>query len=296
MTSRLARPMMRGEQDDIENTSDNFDRLIKPTTKATTKLSKPSLLVPPGESNYFASGFVHSCIVRHVANSPSGNNTRYHFMFQGARVGCGEENECAMIGEKQGNTIRIFDTSRSIPCFDSSKASSSRKKKSGNYLGKLKRDNTKLNFLLFDSKEESEQLAAFVFDSQSTFWKDGQPPRRLRMGVPLVRNDGTSENRRPLQIWKNRGKNQMAENIKNNNSTGIQVFCTKEPSYERGQYRLNFNGRVTMASVKNMILLDLSENTIAQFGKVGGHRFHLDFKHPLNALQAFALALSCLNF
>ena len=60
--------------------------------------------------------------------------------------------------------------------------------------------------------------------------------------------------------------------------------------------RLNFRGRVTVPSVKNFQLVgeDASE-VLCQFGKVGDDRFHLDYKEPLNAVQAFALALCQFN-
>lgn len=57
---------------------------------------------------------------------------------------------------------------------------------------------------------------------------------------------------------------------------------------------LDFQGRVTQASVKNMQLCmhqDDAENAL-QFGKVGRNLFTLDFGHPFSALTSFAVALS----
>ena len=260
----------------------NLDHLIKNRMRPTSTPS--SIILPPQECNYFASGFVHCCVVRDSALPASPTNTRYKFMFQS--IG-GANEKVVMIGEKQGHIIRIFDTSR-LSSFDSKL-----KKKSGNYLAKLQRDKSdKSSFCLFDSHEEKEQIAAFVYDSTPFLrqWKDGHPPRRLKMGIPFVRDDGTLENLAPYL------KNRMVENLKRNTSTGMQVYNTKEPSFDKGLYRLNFNGRVTMASVKNMQVVDSDGRMFAQFGRVGEHRFHLDFKYPLNALQAFALALSAMDF
>ena len=69
---------------------------------------------------------------------------------------------------------------------------------------------------------------------------------------------------------------------------------TKEPVFENGNYRLNFHGRVTIPSVKNYQLTTADDihNVICQFGKVGENKFHLDYKFPLNAYQAFAIALT----
>nr|XP_043609674.1 tubby-like F-box protein 3 [Erigeron canadensis] len=60
---------------------------------------------------------------------------------------------------------------------------------------------------------------------------------------------------------------------------------------------LNFNGRVTVASVKNFQLVASLENgehdnVIIQFGKVGKHTFTMDYQYPLSAFQAFAICLS----
>ncbi|CAM8973641.1 unnamed protein product [Rhodiola kirilowii] len=65
---------------------------------------------------------------------------------------------------------------------------------------------------------------------------------------------------------------------------------------------LNFNGRVTVASVKNFQLVAAAsetgasgtqnENVILQFGKVGKDVFTMDYQYPLSAFQAFAICLS----
>ncbi|KAK9282382.1 hypothetical protein L1049_005299 [Liquidambar formosana] len=64
---------------------------------------------------------------------------------------------------------------------------------------------------------------------------------------------------------------------------------------------LNFNGRVTVASVKNFQLVASSENgpagqehenVILQFGKVGKDVFTMDYQYPISAFQAFAICLS----
>ena len=55
---------------------------------------------------------------------------------------------------------------------------------------------------------------------------------------------------------------------------------------------LNFNGRVTQASVKNFQLIAKDGNTVMQFGKIDQNIFNLDFSFPLSPLQAFGIALS----
>ncbi|GER32991.1 tubby like protein 3 [Striga asiatica] len=66
---------------------------------------------------------------------------------------------------------------------------------------------------------------------------------------------------------------------------------------------LNFNGRVTVASVKNFQLVasvennrgdgqEQDNNVILQFGKVGKDIFTMDYQYPISAFQAFAICLS----
>ena len=77
----------------------------------------------------------------------------------------------------------------------------------------------------------------------------------------------------------------------------MRVFESKDPVFENGNYRLNFKGRVSVPSVKNFQLVspDDIDDIICQFGKIGEDSFHLDYKAPLNAVQAFSLALCQFN-
>jgi hypothetical protein len=65
------------------------------------------------------------------------------------------------------------------------------------------------------------------------------------------------------------------------------------PFLQNGYYRLDFKGRVPAASTKNVQFVsdEDGENIILQFGKVEQDVYHLDFKAPFNAIQAFGLAL-----
>jgi len=77
-------------------------------------------------------------------------------------------------------------------------------------------------------------------------------------------------------------------------------LMNKPPNWsdEVGAYVLNFNGRVTMASVKNFQLVspDDLETVVVQFGRVGKDLFTLDFRFPLSPLQAFGIALSSFDY
>ena len=104
-------------------------------------------------------------------------------------------------------------------------------------------------------------------------------------------SDPTANSNKQNELW-----------IQQNGLKGrMEVFCTKEPTFERGQYRLNFRGRVTTPSVKNFQIVHTSHDgasqspnseVIVQFGRVSDNTFHLDFKKPFNMFQAFGIALA----
>ena len=74
------------------------------------------------------------------------------------------------------------------------------------------------------------------------------------------------------------------------------VMRNKAPRWNEalGAYCLNFNGRVTEASVKNFQLAweHDDDSVVLQFGKVGERVFTCDFSWPLTPLHAFAVCLS----
>jgi len=80
----------------------------------------------------------------------------------------------------------------------------------------------------------------------------------------------------------------------------IDRYRNEQPKWceKRGAFVLNFNSRVTMASVKNFQLVDMDNHELVylQFGRAGKDTFNLDFQHPLSPFQAFTLCLSCFDY
>jgi len=169
-------------------------------------------------------------------------------------------------------------------------------KKSGNYLGKLRARNVnRTEYVLITQASEREEVAAVVFDRHGIVdqLKEGSLPRKMSVMVPQLDMEGTP-------IANRTGDNDsgsMADMLRNNDDGNMFVFESKEPVFENGNFRLNFRGRVSVPSVKNFQLVspDDIDHVICQFGKIGEDRYHLDFKTPLNAFQAFALALCQFN-
>ncbi|KAJ0597814.1 putative transcription factor TUBBY family [Helianthus annuus] len=84
---------------------------------------------------------------------------------------------------------------------------------------------------------------------------------------------------------------------------GSLVLKNKNPRWHQQLqcWCLNFNGRVTVASVKNFQLVASLENEngtkehekiVLQFGKIGKDVFTMDYQYPISAFEAFAICLS----
>lgn len=73
----------------------------------------------------------------------------------------------------------------------------------------------------------------------------------------------------------------------------------KKPFYNRNSniFWLNFNGRVTVPSVKNFQLVEegIEDNVVLQFGKIGDDAYIMDYTWPMSAAQAFGICLSSLD-
>jgi tubby and related proteins len=113
-------------------------------------------------------------------------------------------------------------------------------------------------------------------------------PRKMQVAIPAVHEDGTSLPRNP--------NDEILTHIKEKNLRELVYLINKPPRWNEqvGAYVLNFNGRVTMASVKNFQLVDPDEqNTVVlQFGRVAKDEFTMDMQWPITPFQAFAITLS----
>jgi len=137
------------------------------------------------------------------------------------------------------------------------------------------------------------QVAAFVFQKVTLTrqLKEGQIPRKLNVILPAVTKENTHT---PVQVTSDTC---MITRFEDGLKQPGTVMHTKEPTFERGQYRLNFHGRVTTPSVKNFQITTANDirDVLAQFGRVSDDRFHLDFKHPFSPFQAFSMAIAQFN-
>ena len=186
------------------------------------------------------------------------------------------------------SNYHLFDMTRGSP-------GTTLNKKCCNYIGKLRGLNSSgTEYSIVDNTREGLELGGIHFYRQSVVahLQEGSVPRKMRVAVPSL-----DKNNIPEPLDKNEG-NLVANLMADDNLDGRLTFLqSKLPVYQDGNYRLNFRGRVNQASVKNFQLTteDDIDDIILLFGKVGVNRFHLDFKAPLNSIQAFCIALAQFN-
>lgn len=205
--------------------------------------------------------------------------------------------ECLLIARKMSmsrtSNYHFFDMTRGDTMKNLSK-------NSGNYVGKLKALNvSKTEYILVNEKSEEEELGGFLYDHPDMWERadDAGHPRQIFVILPLL-----TENGFPVinYVPQNDRSSSLTEVLRTTNPEKLKLahtFGTKEPSMIKGNFRLNFRGRVTVPSVKNFQLISQEddENIILQFGKISANGYNLDFKAPFNMLQAFAVALSQFN-
>ncbi|CAK4066373.1 unnamed protein product [Aphanomyces euteiches] len=178
------------------------------------------------------------------------------------------------------------------------------RKGSDNFLGKLRANFIGTEFVIYDNglNPKSADQHTLTVNPASIRQEMGiavyaknvlghRGPRKMKVCVPRVREDGTRVVWRPVNK-----EEEMLNKCKEQDHTNLTYLINKPPRWndQVGAYVLNFNGRVTMASVKNFQLVtpEDQETVILQFGRVGKELFTMDFRAPLCPFQAFAITLS----
>lgn len=178
------------------------------------------------------------------------------------------------------------------------------------FLGKLRSDVCGLSWTSYgpglnpskvDSKKETpaiqqvrDELVGVSYSA--SFWgTKPKGPRKMTVTIPRVQPNGERLVCRTLTpqtdglVALNAGQSQLIEN-----------FTNKSPKWNDsiGAYVLNFNKRVTEASVKNFQLVNSTDpdTVYLQFGKVGKDAFNIDFRHPISPFQAFSICLTAFEY
>lgn len=140
-------------------------------------------------------------------------------------------------------------------------------------------------------------------------------PIQLCAAVPTEAEEGA----RP--VFRPQAKEEsLLERLRADRLGGLAAMTNKEPTWndQLQSYTLEYNGRATEPSVKNIQLVEQQKSTDIKFqlgavasrghvgrawgcwlrrvprraGKVGSDRFNVDYKRPYSALQAFAIAVA----
>ncbi|XP_061147467.1 tubby-related protein 1-like isoform X4 [Syngnathus typhle] len=168
-----------------------------------------------------------------------------------------------------------------------------------NFIGKLRSNLMGTKFTVFDNALNPEralpdlsnarqELAAIIYETNVLGMKG---PRRMSVIIPGMDKDNERVPLRPRNDYDGlliRHQNRRMENL-------IHLH-NKTPVWneESSSHVLNFNGRVTQASIKNFQIVHSKDldYIVMQFGRIADDIFTLDYKYPMCAVQAFAIALS----
>jgi tubby-related protein 1 len=214
----------------------------------------------------------------------------------------------------KNKTSNYLISSDSTNLNRSSSSSSAAGPGGNSYLGKLRSNFVGTEFQVFDDglnpKDSEEDGAAGAAGSANTAVRcelgavmyaanvlGSRGPRKMQVALP-----GLDESNRIIKWRDGSGPSNasagedMLSRIKDRNLRDLIYLINKPPRWNEqvGAYVLNFNGRVTMASVKNFQLVDPEEqnSVVLQFGRVGKDEFTMDMQYPISPFQAFAVTLS----
>lgn len=168
-----------------------------------------------------------------------------------------------------------------------------------NFVGKLRSNTMGTKYTVFDNalnpdralpdlSNARQELAAIIYETNVLGMKG---PRRMTVLIPGMGKDGERIPIRPRSDMDG-----LLIRHQNRNMDTLIELHNKTPVWneETASHVLNFNGRVTQASIKNFQIVhnkDL-DYIVMQFGRVADDAFTLDYNYPLCAVQAFAIALS----
>ncbi|XP_063813300.1 tubby-related protein 1 [Pseudophryne corroboree] len=168
-----------------------------------------------------------------------------------------------------------------------------------NFIGKLRSNLMGTKFTVFDNGANPEransdwsnvrqELAAIVYETNVLGFKG---PRKMTVLIP-----GMDEDCERVPIRPRNDNDGLLQRWQNKNMENVIELHNKSPVWndETQSYVLNFHGRVTHPSIKNFQIVhsDDLDYIIMQFGRIADDAFTMDYKYPMCAVQAFAIALS----
>lgn len=171
-------------------------------------------------------------------------------------------------------------------------------KDSPNYVAKVRSNVMGTRFVSYDNGKRPEQsileneirqeFCAIIYEQNVLGFKG---PRKMTIVLPKCDENGNRTTFKPLSE-----KTSLLGTFDEGNLQDITVHHNRQPQWNEStqSYVLNFNGRVSQASVKNFQITKDNDptHTIMQFGRIRNDVFTLDYRFPLSSVQALSIALS----
>lgn len=171
-------------------------------------------------------------------------------------------------------------------------------RESATFVGKLRSNRLGTQFTVFDNGENPNkntvdsktrrELAAIVYDTNVLGFKG---PRKMSCIIP-----GMNVDMERVEVQPKNDSDGIVGRWKRKEMENLVELHNKTPVWNEDtqSYVLNFHGRVTQASVKNFQIVHDNDvdYIVMQFGRVAENVFTMDFRYPMCAIQAFAIALS----
>ncbi|KAI8899415.1 tubby C-terminal-like domain-containing protein [Globomyces pollinis-pini] len=167
--------------------------------------------------------------------------------------------------------------------------------KNDTILGRVKSNIIGTSFSIYEDDlqsgdvKDSEQVASVDYEPNLLGQRG---PRKMSIIIPSMTNEGI---RQEIQSdWKHLS---LSERVQLGNELRQNlVLCNKPPQWneETASFVLNFDGRVSMASVKNFQIIheDDLDYIALQFGRVNDETFTVDIRYPFSLFQAFGIVLT----
>jgi len=181
------------------------------------------------------------------------------------------------------------------------------RKKGGadNVIGRIRAHNKSMDYTLYDNgpapgspeaKKDRTSLRRELMHVHFINSLRNRNPGAMDVALPEVDAEGTATLVKPESEGDKKGLEELLKQAGGGRTQGITVFKNREPKWnaESQMYQLDFRGRATHASCKNIQLTrkDGDQSDAAMLmGKVDDNKFNVDFQYPFSALQAFAFAL-----
>ena len=121
-------------------------------------------------------------------------------------------------------------------------------------------------------------------------------PRHMTVLLPeMIINEG-DEDEHPYEWKPLHPKEEILAQYGAGNFENLAFYENKKPHFDEslGAYTLDFDGRVTMASSKNYLLVSSHqlESIFCRFGRVDNSEFTMDVRYPLSPVQALGISLA----